>query len=189
MDKKLTTKYKLINGRKSLKFRYITVSSLETEESVNIGIIIEEDNKSPQIRTIGNIQLIHNFFPMFDIDHIDYCLKSIEIKYKLKKVKQERVYISKAVSISSPRLYNIDSHVDNLDQVLFNKFITLQKTQNIFYQVIKNISLFKKIRDSFEEENETINLNSGEIDTKFLFNERIENRFHMISKVKLKEIK
>jgi hypothetical protein len=125
-----------------LNYRFINASSLKTGESINIGMVIEEYGKNPRIELINNIDIIEDLFPIFNLNHINFCKKAIEIKYKMKKIKKGKMKISQTICLSDSRLYSIDyNQKDNIDEILFNKYITLQRTQNILSSLIRKLSI------------------------------------------------
>ena len=133
----------------SLNYRFINVASLETGESINIGIIIEEREKSPRIKIIDNIEIVQELFPIFDINHINFSIKAIEIKYKMKKVKKTKVTISNTVSISDARLYKINyDNLAKIDELLFQKYISIQRTQTIFSLIYEKFRRSEKLNYS-----------------------------------------
>jgi len=136
-----------------LNYRFINASSLKTGESINIGMVIEEDGENPRIELINNIDIIEDLFPIFNSNHISFCKKAIEIKYKMKKIKKGKMQISQTICLSDSRSYTIDyNQKDNINKILFNKYITLQRTQNILSSLIRKLRVID-IRDKLKYQN------------------------------------
>jgi len=181
MDK-FIKKSRNIKKRYSLNYRFINVASFETGESINIGLVIEEKAKAPRIKIIENIELVKELFPILDINHIEFCTKAIEIKYKMKKVTKAELKISNTVTISDTRLYKVDcDSLSNIDNILFNKYISIQKTQNLFINLYKKFHLIEK---NIEADFESDRIIDVKIITKPLINSDIlKHNFQVLRKL------
>ena len=113
---------------------------------------------------MDNIEIVHKLFPIFDINHVNFCIKAIEIKYRLKKIKKIKMNISNTVSISDTRLSKIYyDNLDNADEILSHKYLTIQKTFSLIYEKYNSL-----------EENNTID---AIVSTKSLIREKINIKF------------
>ena len=185
MDK-LIKKSMNIKNKYTLNYRFINVSSFETGESINIGLVIEEKEKAPRIKIIENIELVKELFPILDINHIEFCTKAIEIKYKMKKVTKAELKISNTVTISDTRLYKVDyDNLSNIDNILFNKYISIQKTQNLFTYFYKKFHLIDKKLKNLEANNyESDSIIDIEIITKPLINsDTMKHNFQVLKRL------
>ena len=174
-----------IKNRYTLNYRFINVASFETGESINIGLVVEEKEKAPRIKIIENIELVKELFPILDINHIEFCTKAIEIKYKMKKVTKSELKISNTVTISNTRLYKVDyDNLYNIDNILFNKYISIQKTQNLFTYFYKKFHLIDKKLKNLEADFKSDSIIDIEIITKPLINsDTMKHNFQVLKKL------
>ena len=147
MDKiVLHTKTNLVKSKLNIliKYRYINIQSLTTNESINIGIIWETDNHTfPIIKLINNLDFFHSLFPIFDVSHAEICINLIKIKYKLKKIKNLEMKITPTVRISNIKIHKqfyMHERPSNseMEEILYKKYLTLSKTENKVNQLRYN---------------------------------------------------
>lgn len=126
----------------SVKYRFINVKSLSTDESINIGVVIDKhDGTSPIIQLVHNIEFFHYLYPIFDINHTNFCLERIRIQYKLKKIQEIKMEISNTISLSSVRVYSDILHKDtDIEKLIYEKYFTLSKTQKFIEFLFENRS-------------------------------------------------
>jgi hypothetical protein len=149
MDKIIVrSKTNLVIARNNIrvKYRFINVKSLRTNESLNIGIIWETENHDfPEIKIINNLELFQEFFPIFDANHAKSCVNLIKIKFNLGQVQNTEVKITSTITISNIKTHKqffenrTPSYLD-IEKTLYKKYITLSKTENKINQFCHNTS-------------------------------------------------
>lgn len=122
-----------------VNYRFINAKSLKTDESINIGIIIDKNDGHPIIKLVNNLEVFYKLFPIFDVQHANVCLDIIKTKYKLKKVKHIKMDISKTISLSNIKTHKEISDLKDKDieNIIYEKYFTLSKTEKtlmLFYQ-------------------------------------------------------
>ncbi len=114
-----------------IKYRFINYTSIQTNESLNVGLIIEKDNENQKIIFLENLEIAQIFFPFINVSHIELAEKLIDIKYKLNKVNNSEIKISNTISLSNTRLYKPSKEeLDDIINVLFNKYFMVQQLFN-----------------------------------------------------------
>ncbi len=181
----LRSKTDIVITRKNIRVRYrfINVQSLKTNESINIGLIWETDNHDfPEIKIINNLELFQEFFPIFDVNHARSCVHLIKIKFKLNQVKNTETKITSTIRISNMKTHkqffekDIPSYSD-IEETLYKKYITLYKTENKINQLRYNTA--KSLKDIIFNTMHTLhNLSNTSTTTQMLIeNIKLKERF------------
>ncbi len=161
-----------------IEYRFINAKSLKTNESINIGIIINKnDGNVPIIKLVNNINFFHKLFPIFDINHTNTCIKLIENRYRKNNIKSVEVNISNSISLSHIRLHTefSNENLEHIEDVIYDKYFTLSKTAKFLYQLHKLYIIKSRWFNIQDNLNEEVYINYP-VETRPLFNKPLSEK-------------
>lgn len=124
--------------KRTITFKIIQVESPKTFEKINIGILIEQENKPPKVEFIENIDIYSSIFPIFTKKDLELAKKYILQKAKRKKIITQAMYITSYIHMTDNKLIYSEKSETEIVNELFEQYVTLRKAN----RYIKNFFQF-----------------------------------------------